>query len=382
MSGYASSGTGDGGFAITPRMLHLISKPGKLRSDEGGQELMDLYSEKFGGFSMARLNPFARDCFTGSLQAVISAVSSGDHPPLNGIETPFKFGYATLVIVGAQRLQSAPPGSGLHAETLKFLLSRGCPPDVPDICQYTALHHVTMNLSRPDIARILLENGARVNYVNIYGSPPIMGALMAGQTEAVEVLMEFGADMTIPDADGMKPEQLFISCGPEVTATVTKWLRRRTGDHWKTHKTTCKPFTLVNTVTLKPTYGGYGNLMPTAAVTRSLLGYPTETPSAKQQRFSQQPTSYPKKAVIKVQVPYGPAGPPAVALLQSLLIYNKKRDFSCQVLRTGNEAAYDRIEQVIRSKGVLGSKGYFVAELKSADELVVKVNELLAEQPF
>ena len=161
---------------------------------------------------------------------ISKAVSSGDHSPLNGTETPFKFGYATLVIAGAQRLQSTSPGSRLHAETLKFLLSRGCPPDVPDICQYTALHHVTMNLSRPDIARILLENGARVNYVNIYGSPPIMGALMAGQTEAVDVLMEFGADMTIPDADGMKPEQLFVSCGPEVTATVTKWLRRRTGE--------------------------------------------------------------------------------------------------------------------------------------------------------
>lgn len=88
MSGYASSGTGDGGFAVTPRMLHLISKPGKLRSDDGGQELMDLYSESVcfelcrcmnsfvslesEGFSMARLNPFARDCFTGSLKAVIS----------------------------------------------------------------------------------------------------------------------------------------------------------------------------------------------------------------------------------------------------------------------------------------------------------------------
>ncbi|THH14313.1 hypothetical protein EW146_g6000 [Bondarzewia mesenterica] len=406
-------------------MRQLISRPGKLGTDDGGQELRDLYAHQSAGFSFVRLNMFARLCYTGTLKSVIQVVQSGDHPPLDGTETPFKFGYATLVIAGAQRLQVTPPGSGLHAETLRFLLARGCPPDVEDICQYTALHHATMNhLSRPDLARILLEKNSKVDHLNIYGSSPIMGALMAGHTGAVDVLMEFGADLTIPDADGTTAERIFVSCGPQVTAVVTKWLRHRTGmqapmdakkcdycgkvddvklkicaachsvrycstacqrSHWKTHKYTCKPFSSSNTVTVKPFYSEHGNLMPTAEVTRGLLGMQVKKPLAKHQRASEQPTSYPKSIVIKVQVPYDPN--PSVAHIlplsrAPLLVYTKKRDFVCHVTHEDNATGYDHIAEVVRSKGVGGAKAYFAAELKSADELVVKVSELLAEQPF
>lgn len=67
---------------------------------------------------------------------------------------------------------------------------------------------------------------------------------------------------------------------------------------------------------------------------------------------------------------------------EPLMVYNKKRDFVCMIMKHGNEAGYRRICDVIRTRGVGGMKAYFAAELKKEDELVVKVGEVLAEQPF
>ena len=65
-----------------------------------------------------------------------------------------------------------------------------------------------------------------------------------------------------------------------------------------------------------------------------------------------------------------------------MLIYDKKRELVCMLEATGNEEAYMRTAATIWTKGVSGAKAYFPAELKSKDELVIKVGEVLAEQPF
>jgi hypothetical protein len=90
-----------------------------------------------------------------------------------------------------------------------------------------------------------------------------------------------------------------------------------------------------------------------------------------------------KSMIIKVQVPVDPFSPTATSMgLGGLLIYNKKKDFMCTVQRAGNTNAYDDIVRVVKSRGVGGVKAYFAAELRSRDELVVKISETLAEQPF
>ncbi|KAA1475903.1 ankyrin [Dentipellis sp. KUC8613] len=415
----------DGGFTVTPRMRQLYERPGYLGTDDGGQELRDLYQLHSADFDATRLNHFALSCFFGCLDRVKHMIATGQAPPLNGTETPFKFGYATLVVAGCQRVLEGPTGSGKFAETLKFLLSKGCPPDVEDICQYTALHHATMNNNiRPDLARILLENGSNVNHLNKYGAPAIVGALMEGHVGAVDVLMEFGADLNIADADGFVPAEAFVTFGPQVTAVVTKWLRKRSGEqapldekkcdfcgktddklklcvachsarycsrecqksHWKVHKPACKPFTPSNTVTLKPSYHGTAHMMPTATLNRQLLGIQADSPSPRQMRGSRQASTYPKSVIVKIQVPYALGA--SLEYQRSsfssmpLLVYTKKRDFVCQIRREDDAAAYDRVTRIVKEKGVGSAKGYFAAELKSVDELVVKIGELLAEQPF
>lgn len=87
-----------------------------------------------------------------------------------------------------------------------------------------------------------------------------------------------------------------------------------------------------------------------------------------------------KSMVIKVQVPWmGPNQPPGTG---NLMVYNKKRDFVCQIARVDKPAEYDRISRVVRDQGVGGAKAYFSAELVTKNELVVKVSEVLAAQPW
>jgi hypothetical protein len=165
------------------------------------------------------------------LLTISQAVESGSAPDLAATETPFKLGYAALVVLGAQRLVDGPPGSSKHVQVLKYLVDRGVPVDVPDILGYTALHHITMNAARLDLARILLETPARANanHRDRLGRVPMFAPLINLDVATVDLLMEFGADLNVPDADGIKPADTYLTCGPEMTATVTKWLRRRDG---------------------------------------------------------------------------------------------------------------------------------------------------------
>ncbi len=123
--------------------------------------------------------------------------------------------------------------------------------------------------------------------------------------------------------------------------------------------------------------------MSTSDTVRSALGIQTDQLPPKSQRAGQRPKpntyspSQPKSLIIKVQVPMSGGIP-----TQPLMVYTKKRDFVCMIRKNDNEAGYRRICDVIRTKGVSGLKAYFAAELKTKNELVVKVGEVLAEQPF
>jgi hypothetical protein len=81
-----------------------------------------------------------------------------------------------------------------------------------------------------DLARILIVHGANVNHPDIYGMTPIFGAVMSAHSKAVDALMEGGADLDIPDADGTSIREIYIGAGPKVTAIIRAWERRRAGE--------------------------------------------------------------------------------------------------------------------------------------------------------
>ncbi|THH30139.1 hypothetical protein EUX98_g4036 [Antrodiella citrinella] len=377
-----------------------------------------MYQDNAFRFDPTRLSEFALAIYTGQLQ---EKVQDGTAPDLAGYETPYKIGYVSMLVLGAQRIVSGPVMQ--HVDLLKFLLASGAPPDIPDIVGYTALNHVTMHHgAQADLARILLENGANSNHQTRYGGTPILDCLQSGQVESVDLLMEFGADLDIPDADGYTPRGLYVQAGPKIAAGVDKWLRKRRGEEalldekkcgscgktdgslkycgkchtvkycspecqrkdWPLHKKTCRSFNESNTVTLIPGYqSDITSLMSTADITRRAMGIPTEPTPSRNSRASQHPraSAFPKSVVIKVQVPYAGYGMPSNSTAD-LLVYTKKRDFVCTINIQNNKDGYKKISQVVRDKGVGGAKAYFAAELKSANELVVKVDEVLAAQPF
>jgi len=421
------------GLQVSEEMRSILSRnPGFISSDSGGQRLAELYVDGSANFNVMQLSEFGLACFVGQLDAVQSMVESRSPPDLAGHETPYQHGYASLVVFGAQRIVEGPLSSGKWNDVLNYLLSKGMPPDASDIMGYTALDHATMHsISRKlDLARILLSSPhsggpANPNHQNRRGMVSIFAPMMHDTVDAVDLLMEYGADLEIPDADGQKPSALYVSCGPKVTATVLKWIRMRKGEdalldakkcgnpqcldvskasadvglkycarcktirycsvhcqrtHWPQHKVTCSPFSTSAQVTLKPHYHTeYVGLFSPSAVARNLQQIPTEPVPTAHSRASHVPKGFskdspkPKSLVIKVQVPLGNG---------ALLVYTKKRDLVCMIRKEDNLTDYDKITAVVKSKGVKGLKAYFAAELRSKDELVVKVDNVLAEQPF
>lgn len=149
-------------------------------------------------------------------------------------------------------------------------------------------------------------------------------------------------------------------------------------------KKSCRPFSNVNTVVLKPFYYNIPGmfLASPATLERAHYGVPHEPSPPRNERISHIPTNFPKSVLVKVQVPLGANNAPDENLTEDLLVYTKKRDFVCTIRHADEATGYSRISKVIRTKGVGGCKAYFTAELKDKNTLVVKIDDVLAEQPF
>ncbi|KAG5642680.1 hypothetical protein DXG03_002338 [Asterophora parasitica] len=413
-SALSRSGKNDGGLTVTEEMLDILSQPGFISLGKRGQRLRTLYVNHSMSFDAMKLSYFGQCCFLGHLEPVQELVGSGTAPDLEGAETPYKFGYATLIVAGAQRVQANRPGNLKHVATMEYLISCGVPVDMPDTVGFTALGHALMSSFQPELARVLLTAGAN----NRYDEVPLIGAMQKNYVRGIDLLMEFGADPDVQEADGMSPGNAALKFGPQVSAAMQKWIRKRSGTEaprvkkrcdgcgkmtvplkncakcrvarycsagkaWTTHKTMCKPFSNLTTVTLKPHYEYDRTIMPMQALANEFFSNNATTPAA-HHRSAHLPKNIEeesKNLVIKIQLPFNPVtnrGEPG----RPLFIYTKKRDFVCSVHRKDCPKEYDRVAEAIVQKGPGGAKAYFAAELRSKDELVVKVADVLAEQPF
>ncbi|KDQ23578.1 hypothetical protein PLEOSDRAFT_1048834, partial [Pleurotus ostreatus PC15] len=353
----------DCGLAVTPRMRAILTQPGFLSSNGGGS----------GEFDMTRLSPFGWACCAGLLKAVQKAVQTGTAPPLNGTETPYEFSYATLIVSGAQRVSGngGNPDALKHEQVLEYLITQGMPVDIPDVVGQTALYHsIVSPEARVDLARILIISGkANINHQSKYGEVALLGVFQLNRVEAADLLMEHGADIDIADGDGLTAREFCSKVGPEITA----W------NDWDSHKRICIPFSPSNTVAVKPFYNSrHMTVHSTTTKTRQIFGLPTGPQNPKQLRASHVPKlskgGEGKDMIIKIQISLARDH-------ADMLVYDKKREFVCAVRREDGEDVYDRMLAVIKTQGV-GGKAYFAATLKSEEELIVKIGDVLAEQPF
>ncbi|EIW78283.1 ankyrin [Coniophora puteana RWD-64-598 SS2] len=406
---------GSGGFSIPANMKALLDQTLEfINSDNGGDILRIMYQDVSAHFSAKLLSNFVLACYLGSINEVKKLVTSGAAPDLTGHETGLRLGYLALTVLGASRVISGPKESLQHFAVVRYLLECGAPPDVPDICGLTALFHAcTPPNELPGLAMALLQGGANPNHRNRYGETAIFFPLQGENTRIMSILIKNGADMTLPDANGDTPDKLYVNSGAKMTAAVRKAKRELVGEqaplddrkcaschkraddmkrcsrcqtvlycstdcqvsHWQTHKVECQSFSGENTVTLKPTYmdGGHAFTMSTSDIVRRAMGTARDAGAKFDVPFASTRGASEKSMVIKVQSNLG-QGP--------LLVYNKKRDLNCYIHRSDNPRGYDEIVKVIRAKGPMGLKAYFAAQLKSKDELVIKISEVLAEQPF
>jgi hypothetical protein len=151
---------------------------------------------------------------------------------LSGTETAYKYGYATLIIAGSQRVVPQPGASQpQHLEVLKFLISCGLPVDVPDIAGYVALHHSVLNPSycKKELMLALLEGGANADIQNRWGDTPLHNAVMGGDALGTDIFLEHGASIDLAEGNGYTVRSFYSRTGPAVNAVVEKWLVKRSG---------------------------------------------------------------------------------------------------------------------------------------------------------
>jgi hypothetical protein len=68
--------------------------------------------------------------------------------------------------------------------------------------------------------------------------------------------------------------------------------------------------------------------------------------------------------------------------INEFVAYTKKRDFACRIHWQDNPSAFKRLLGVVKAKGIGGDTAYFAAELTYPECLTMKIEEVLAEQPF
>ncbi|TFK27873.1 hypothetical protein FA15DRAFT_118555 [Coprinopsis marcescibilis] len=416
------------GLRVTEEMKTLIAKPGFLNSENGGPRLRYLYANESLQFAISHLELFAMACYFGNIEHVTKGMQSSDPPDLSKKETPFEWGYASLVVLGSQRVATTEGGPRVdHLEVLRYLIPHGLSLDVSDIAGYTALHHTVLapTPKQKKMTKALLKAGANVNCQNKWGETPVHAAMARDDIVGLEIFLEAGADVTIKDGNGAVASGGHVVCGPRVSATVQKWLRIRSGTahppmaekacarcgdkksalkscgrcrtvqycstecqgaSWKSHKQSCKPFDEASSLTVKPHYANGAKSYPRSELERgSILGLPTKPVLVSHLRASNVPDDIPsggKQFVIKIQAPNAVYAPAPDGSYMGLYVYTWKRDFVCSIRRDTSPADYDRLTNIIRQNPPSYQKVYFAATLKSPQELVIKVSEVLADQPW
>jgi hypothetical protein len=134
------------------------------------------------------------------------------------------------VLFGAQNVIAYNLPKYQHVLTLEYLILKGLPVDVPDIAGWTALTHAAMApITQLKITRTLLEAGANPNHQGCYGDVPLCAAIQTDRYEEADLLLQYGAELDIPGADGITPRDVFIRGGPRIAAVFQKHIEKREG---------------------------------------------------------------------------------------------------------------------------------------------------------
>jgi ankyrin repeat protein len=128
-------------------------------------------------------------------------------------------------------VRAANPAQLRHLDTLKYLISQHhLPLDTPDIAGWTALSHAAMApIQQTPLLKALLDGRAKANHQSRLGDCPLLGAIQQGNWQEVDLLLSYGADLDVTEADGHSPRSFYAGCGnAQVVQVVNKHIQRRT----------------------------------------------------------------------------------------------------------------------------------------------------------
>ncbi|KAF9791862.1 hypothetical protein BJ322DRAFT_1148650 [Thelephora terrestris] len=416
---------------IPTRATQILAKPGFIAGADA-LELRNLLADltwillqtpdKLGGM-----------CLSGDLVGALEMLTArSGRPDPTWRPQPLGHTYVDLLVIGyTGRGELLDEQKENYVKLLNILLSTGVPIDSTDFSGKTALHHAAKASKTVDLIKVLLKYKFNVDSQDRFGASPLLIAVQEDAIDVIPVLLDAGASLDVTDAEGSSPRSAYLTRPAKVSNVVKNWLVRHKGKgaalerdrcskcgtssasmkrcsrcrsqlycspgcqsellwakaivfhsplfrlaeaaDWKEHKANCQPFDKEeNLLVVKPTYT-FGDLefVSTVSTVPSSFGLTRgPNPSGKLEANVRDG----RNMVIKIQLPLGNTG--------GMLVYNRKRNFECILDYDENPAAYTRLVERIKAKGILGLKAYFPAELRSKDELAINVAECLPESRF
>ena len=355
-------------------------------------------------YNYSNLSDFGKACYKGNLSVVQMHVENEEDIPslIEKRETLLRMSAIFHPIVGARQREQ-----GNTLGVLKYLMKIGANVNAKDCAGYSVLFHCLTAFGNDDtlkMAKVLIDAGADPNLQNRFGCTALHENIMVQNYKAIDFLAKNGANPMVADNDGITPHYM-ARLFPQVTKMFSKagikeaknqrseakasgdngcFMCHATGSAmkrctrclvafycdrkcqkapWPAHKKKCKEHTK-NKVPLTETGQIEGHDLCTT--------FNYTTGQAKTAKLSEQ--ALPKSQVkVKIQIPLDGTRTP-------LLMYDKNKSF--QTMIQPSDPNYDRIVDKVKSEGVFGMKGYFMAARGENGNLEIQVENILTPEKW
>jgi len=122
---------------------------------------------------------------------------------------------------GRTALMHAILDSDYSLGMIEALIASGVNINIKDKEQsWTALAFAARDCTQ-DVCKVLLDAGADIDAVDVFGNTPLFRAVMAGREDNIGLLVSYGANPNIENNSGVSPRQLSETLGKNYFESTT-----------------------------------------------------------------------------------------------------------------------------------------------------------------